>query len=112
MILSVAGAVRSLVSSIVAYAMSDLINANHKSLQWRDTSCAHFCPVVQVEFLEAALAPVVVDGFEFSIPHSFNRSITYMQCSLTRQYRHHCASVFDLRSLHKFGASVRLQLSV
>ena len=47
-------------------------------LQRPDTSCAHFCPVVQVEFWKQyILAPVVGDGFEFSIPHSFNKSVTY-----------------------------------
>ena len=46
-------------------------------LLWHDTSCAHFCAVVQVELWKTVLAPVVGDRLEFSIPYNFNMSVTY-----------------------------------
>ena len=76
--LSVVGAVRSLVSSLVAYAMSGLISANHKSLpiMARYILCS-FLSSGSGRILETVLVPVVGDGFEFFIPHSFNKSVTY-----------------------------------
>lgn len=103
--LSVVGAVRSLDSSLVAYAMSGLFSAS------RDNSCVHFYPVVPAEFWKQCLLQWLV--MVWSSPyHTVSTSQSRMQCSLTHQYRHRCTSVFDLRSLQKFGGSVLFQLSV
>ena len=80
-------------------------------LQWHDTSCANFCRVVQVEFWKQYLLQWLV--MVLSSPYrTVLTSQSHMQCSLTHQYCHRCASVFDLRSLQKFEVSGLLQLSV
>ena len=77
-VLSVVGAVRSLDSSLVAYDMSGLISASHKSLP---TIARYFlCSFLSSGSnwtLETVLDPVVGDGLDVSMPYSFNMSVTY-----------------------------------